>query len=361
MIRCAKMSERDPLNKAEADRTLLGVAPPQLESAPDSNLRSPVFVRSGTSSATDVEPPPLPRMALPSRPPRAGAGVQTASSAESSGDLRLDSGVLARSQRLLRLHPVLWMVVAPVTLALAVIGLVSAVTPAPPPKPARVAAVSGAAPARTSAERAPAVETRLPTVAELEARPLESLSSRELLRVAEGKSARRLNDAKAFREKLAGSPELIADKAAQVELLRLASDNETAHEALAAMASVNSPVGADLLYEVWTGTPQHNEITELARALVYSLNVRPRASAALGVALELRAAQSCEQYQAALPKALKEGDRRSLVSLTKLVSKRGCGSKKNEDCFACLRGDADELKATLSAAKSRRAPAYPAP
>ena len=42
--------------------------------------------------------------------------------------------------------------------------------------------------------------------------------------------------------------------------------------------------------------------------------------------------------------------------LTKLNVKRGCGAKKNEDCYPCLREKKDELSATINAAKSRRPP-----
>src|SRR5258706_12382748 len=70
------MSERVPAQRGElqsqADRTLLGVPAPRVETSTEGPMRSPVFVRSGTSVA-DVEPPPVPRMALPSRPPRASA------------------------------------------------------------------------------------------------------------------------------------------------------------------------------------------------------------------------------------------------------------------------------------------------
>ena len=69
-------------------------------------------------------------------------------------------------------------------------------------------------------------------------------------------------------------------------------------------------------------------------------------------------AETCEQYQAILPKALTDGDRRTLHLLTKLNAKRGCGPKKADDCFACLRDKSDELTATINAVKSRRAPSF---
>ncbi len=112
---------------------------------------------------------------------------------------------------------------------------------------------------------------------------------------------------------------------------------------------------------MWTRTSERSDSTDLARALVYSADVRSKASPALAVALELRVAESCQQYKAILPQALKDGDRRSAHLLTKLNGKHGCGPKKNDDCYACLREPSDELKATVNAAKSRRAPEYGAP
>jgi hypothetical protein len=100
------------------------------------------------------------------------------------------------------------------------------------------------------------------------------------------------------------------------------------------------------------------DTTELARSLLYSPEVRPQASPALAVALDLRLAESCEQYQAVLPNALKDGDRRALHLLAKLTPKHGCGAKKRDDCYACLRAKSDELSATINAVKSRRAPTF---
>jgi hypothetical protein len=359
------MAERDPSKNAEpqsqADRTLLGVAPPRLESLPDSALRSPVFVRSGTS-VTDVEPPPLPRMALPDRSARPSAGeTDSATGAGSSADWSASDGVLARSLRVARLHPALWMVLAPAVIALLAIAVAVATTPARKPRVTRSAAEPTAPARETPGAAELAAEKQLPTLAELEAKPAASLSASEILRLAEGKSQRRLTDAQALRGRVESNPALLADKPVQAELLRLMRDSDTAPEALAALSAVRSPLGADLLYEVWTSTPIHSESTELARALAFSADVRPRASAALSVALDLRAAQSCEQYQAILPSALKDGDRRSLAPLSKLANKRGCGPKKTDDCYACLRSQPDELTATINAVKSRRAPAYPSP
>jgi hypothetical protein len=203
----------------------------------------------------------------------------------------------------------------------------------------------------------PAVEKIRPdALAALETKPLESLSAGELLKLAAARSERRLETAQALRKKVEAEPAFAKDKAVQGELLKQAADAETAREALATMAALDGSLGAELLYEVWTGTAARNDATELARALLYSTDVRPKAAPALAVALELRQAETCEQFQVALPKALKDGDRRSLHLLVKLGSKRGCGPKKSQDCFACLRAAPDELTATINAVKSRRSP-----
>ena len=277
----------------------------------------------------------------------------------------IDDGVadrgLGRYLSSVRARPVLWMVAAPVALASLAVGVTLALTPARVAKPVRPEATAPAAPRTRPPSEAPSATQRQASVEELEARPAESLSASELLRVADGRAERRRAAARALGEKLERDPALAADKATQAELLRLARDVETAREALGVLAHLKTPLAADLLYDVWTGTPGRSEATELSRALLYSPDVRPHASPALAAALELRAAQTCEAVKRALPQALKDGDRRALAPLSKLAAKRGCGPKKNEDCYACLRAEPDELTATINATKSRRPPAYAAP
>lgn len=315
-------------------------------------------MRAGTSEA-DVEPPPLPRMALPSRPPPPLPGATDPSSLARSASVdEISEGGVDRYLRLARAHPALWMVLAPVVLASVVIAVALALAPAPSAKPSGNSAPAATAPDRASPQSAPVIEQRQASLTELEARPPESLSANELIRVADGRAERKLSDARALGEKLEREPALAADKATQAELLRSARDSETSRVTLAALARLGTPLGADLLYEVWTGTTVRTDATELARALVNSQEVRQHASPALLVALDLRSAESCDTVKSVLPRALKDGDRRSLSQLGKLGNRRGCGPKKSEDCYACLREKPDELTATVNAAKSRRPPAF---
>jgi hypothetical protein len=360
------MSEGSDSGEPKVNGTLLGVPAPRVDSSADSAARRPVFVRSGTSVA-DVEPPPVPPMALPGRPPGVELTFEQPAQrpaselppAFSQAEAEATQGNRpSRIAVVARRYPALWMVAAPALLAVGVVaGVAATSTKKTTPPPVAVAPSSSLGAGGSAPRPPPAVEKpRADALAALETKPLESLSASELLKLAEGRSERRLETAQALRKRLEREPGLARDKAVQAELLKHAADAETAREALAALAALDGSFGPDLLYEVWTGTSARNDATELARALLYSTDVRPKASPSLAVALELRQAETCEQFQSALPKALKDGDRRSLHLLAKLGNKRGCGPKKSQDCYPCLRGAPDELTATINAVKSRRAP-----
>jgi len=358
------MSEDDRLPdgtpRSASDQTLLGVAPPPLESTADSPLRSPVFVRAGTSVA-DAEPPQVPRMALPSRPPLTAAADSDAAMQLRVGPngARAAASRFERARGYLLRHPALWMLLAPALISLFAIALLRALSPQHPRE--LVPSAPGESSAAQHHGSAVPEATTAEALAKLEGRPAESLNARELALLADAHSEGLRASAKALRSKVEANPALGNNPALQSELLRLADDPRSSVDALAALAALEKPSAADLLYEVWTRTSVRSDATDLARALLYSSDVRPKASPALAVALELRAAESCEQYKAILPKALRDGDRRASQLLAKLNGKRGCGPKKSEDCYACLREQGDELKATISAVKSRRPPEYSVP
>ena len=336
---------------------MLGVAPPRLESSAQSPLRSPVFVRSGTSVA-DVEPLPVPPMALPSRPPAGSSGADAVQQSGAPSSTPPD-GQLAGARSYLGSHPALWMLVAPALLAISTVALLRATAVHHGAKLVQATALpSSVVPQNAAASR---TEASAEELTKLEQRPPESLNARELSVLADARAEALRRAAKALRAKVEANPALAKDPALQTELMRLADDARTSSDALSAMVASEAPIGADLLYEVWTRTPVRTDATDLARALVYSTDVRPKASPALSVALDLRAAESCEQYKAIMPRALKDGDRRSAHLLLKLTSKHGCGPTKRADCYACLREPGDELKATINAVKSRRPPDYSAP
>jgi hypothetical protein len=315
-----------------------GVAPPE----------APVAVPTSVSL-----PPPAPA------PGSAGLRSQLALT-----QARVIAAIPPRWITVARQHPVLWMAVAPIAVASLFVLVLLAFEPpraALPPRadasPAAAAAVPEAAPPQASA--AAVDKPAEASWAELESKPPGTLSVTELLRLNAGRAERKRREVEALSQKLRDQADLVKDEALQAQLLRSAADPDTADTALAVMAQARSTVGPDLLYQVWTNPTVASGTAELARSLLYSREVRPNASPALSAALQLRAADSCEAIKAALPQASSDADRRSLASLGKLNLRRGCGAKKNEDCYPCLRADMKQVVGAINAAKRRPSPAYP--
>ena len=344
-------------------------------------------------------PPAAPIPARSSMPatatPLAGAGLEASVAAARSaatlvrprpsfGPQPLPSfaGALAQRVRFAGGEVPLWSLVTPLVLlvALGAAFAAAAVTsPADPgaalkvvPEPSASAAVAAPAPlppapvvsaASATSDEKPKVLTLLERVSlgedsavkDLSARPAADLRVNEALALSLGRSAQNARAARALRERIEHDPGLIKDAEVLAQLRRYSDDPETARDALAAMASVPSPISADLIYEVWTGTVARSTTTDLARSLIYGKDVRAKASKALAVALDLRDADSCEKSRDLLARATGEGDRRSFQSLSKMTRKYGCGPGKRQDCYACLR-DGKDLEEALKAVKSRREP-----
>jgi hypothetical protein len=115
------------------------------------------------------------------------------------------------------------------------------------------------------------------------------------------------------------------------------------------------------LYDVWIGTRERTETTALASELVYSEEVKKKASPALAVVLELRQEENCEKVIELLPRAREHADRRAIGQLKKLQLRRGCGDDELDDCYPCLRTldfeqGAVGVKTVLTAARRRLAP-----
>ncbi len=353
---------------------MIGVAPPKLASEPGAIERKPVFVRTESIADEDLSPPaPAPAPADPagaspfafpevSHPesPLSAAGPPT------EPNPLLDAPPRAGSLRAALNVPVriagadlpLWSLLGPVLLLVIIVVVVAAVLIGSTSDQAKTAAAGSAAPAKASASAPPAPKAPpKPALAKLiEGRAPETLTVPELLQLDDARAEKERDAAEELRKRLGNEPEAAKDKAVLRDLQKYANNPETVREALAAMAAMAGPLGPDMLYEVWTGTQARNDTTELARALLHTRDVRSKASPALALALELRlAGEDCEKNKALLPRALKDGDKRSLHLLLKLQRKQGCGPKKKDDCFQCLRGNQD-LDSAISAVKARKAP-----
>jgi len=219
---------------------------------------------------------------------------------------------------------------------------------------------SSASPSATAAASAPGEPARVAPLSRAALQTLEKKNAKELgtdeaLSIVAAKKQYARDDVRALSARLSADPGLAKDPAVVSSLLAFSHEPETAQEALAAMARLPGPLSADLLYEVWTGTAERSDATELARTLLLGRDVRPKASPALSVALELREAESCEDSAKLLARATELGDKRSLAPVTRLFRKTGCGPGKRQDCYPCLR-EGDALKNALVAVKKRREP-----
>ncbi len=294
---------------------------------------------------------------VPPAPSGSDAFVSRAIAAEPLG-----SEPLPRWKLVARTHPVLWMVLAPLTLALLMVVVLVAVAPDQPaqaePSVAATSEAEAPAPVAAATDRSSEAVDPAAALTALEEKPYDALTVTELFTLHEGRSLRDRETARAFTRKLQAEPSLIKANGAQQQLLKWAAGGDTAREALAAMSVAEAPYGADLLYEVWVSRVVRPEVAELAGALLLRSELRAKASPPLGAALELRAAPSCEAALSALPQVERDGDRRSLQPLAKLSARRGCGPKKNQDCFACLRAHQKQVTAAANAVKARKAPSF---
>jgi hypothetical protein len=394
--------------KGRAEGTLLGVAPPQAHAPTLPLARSPIVVHSGVarphsapaepvaSPPRESRPPealpiPLARRVRPAPPnlpaepsrvtaakaaltevevpvradqipsfnPHVGAPVIIVPEHEIRVDVEAPSfgQALKNRVRFAGIALPLWRVLAP-AIGLLVLGAASvAAVGTWRLQVMRSAVAHRALPSVPSSTRAtaPAASLMPPIEPARTATPGEALSADEVLTLAMADLERRRQSAKMFRETIAGDPSALRDKLVIADLRRLTADPQTALEGLATVAALPGSTSADLLYEIWTATPNRTDATELARALLYSRDVLRKASPALSVALELRLAETCQANLAILPLALQVGDRRSFPLLNKLKRKDGCGTHRRQDCFACLR-EGEELEAAITAVKGRRPP-----
>ncbi len=191
----------------------------------------------------------------------------------------------------------------------------------------------------------------------LDAKPTTARSAAEAAALVRGREVRRQGELKKLGEELLLQPQLEHDHHAWRTLHEFVRDPRTATDALAIIAKLPGPAGADLLYKVWTETRERTDASGLAQELVCGPDVRPKASQALSVALALRNAKECEEYKVLLPRAIEHGDRRSLRLLGRLLKKRGCGRKNLEDCYKCLR-EGKELTKAIQAVKRRDEPSF---
>ncbi len=223
---------------------------------------------------------------------------------------------------------------------------------------------SSATATTTGADPTPPTPAKLPlldrvkagdedAIAVLANRPGGQLTTEEALALAAGRSL--LKRTKADKVLKSAQSDKLADPEVYAAVLELARDPATYQKTQAALAKMKTSVAVRALYETWVGTRGTTDATKLARALVYTADVRKHASKPLAVALDLRELKGCPEALDVVKRATEHGDRRSLRLLGKLGRRRGCGPTKRQDCFACLRRP-DILSGAIRTVKRRPVP-----
>ena len=142
------------------------------------------------------------------------------------------------------------------------------------------------------------------------------------------------------------APKMATDKELGALVVRGADSKVPAQQdaAFALLADAMGSTGPDLLYELATSSAASKAAKSRAVTLTKRDDVRKLASPALRVALDLRDKSGCERASL-FSEAEASGDKRSLVYLTPLNARKGCGFLGMNDCFSCLGGRADLNKA----------------
>jgi hypothetical protein len=190
---------------------------------------------------------------------------------------------------------------------------------------------------------------------QIEGRPMDQRTLDEAMGLASSRVQIKRKEIGELKRKITLLPKLVSeDKSVLTRLKELANDRDVSVDTLAMFASLEGPLGPDLLYNV-ASSRTTTETTKLAEELSYAKEVRFKASEALGAVLDLKKTDKCEEAAKILERVKLRSDRRALVPLAKLSEKRGCGEKKTEDCWKCLR-EGDLLKDTQAEVKKRKAP-----
>lgn len=195
----------------------------------------------------------------------------------------------------------------------------------------------------------------------LEAKPRSKRTSAEALALARADNAAKREEILAMKRKIELVPKVAHDRATEKKIKEFARDSAVSNDILKMLASLPGPTGPDLLYMVW-GDRRSDDARDVAEELLYSSDVRAKASKALSAVLDLReitegeiTGAECEKVLPIVKRIEEHGDRRALVPMGKLFVKRGCGDNKLKDCWSCLR-DPDVLKPAVAKARSRAAP-----
>jgi serine/threonine-protein kinase len=223
-------------------------------------------------------------------------------------------------------------------LAVVVLAVVIVVVRRPASPEAKGPGAAAPADLKDTAPEVDLREARSKGVAALEALAAQYPKDGKIVRaliVALVAEKRKLDAMQAMTTLVARDPSAAEDEAL-LKAVRACAEDEGADDL--AFELMEGPLGArgtELLYDLGSSKVSARAAKSLAKP-----EIRER-SRAVAVALDLKAASSCDAKKALLPRLRDDGDKRSLPGLKALKSTSGCGFLRRGDCWPCMRQGSD--------------------
>jgi len=149
-------------------------------------------------------------------------------------------------------------------------------------------------------------------------------------------------------------PSALSDTKMLEDIRNIAVGSEAQDAAFNLLESGMGANGVDVLYQMahadWAS--EYPAAAARAQRALKREDVRAKATPQLALALDLRAASTCDAKKALLPKARELGDARALVVLRSYRPAKGCGFLGGRDCWPCMHRDGS-LKQTIQAIEDR--------
>jgi hypothetical protein len=197
-------------------------------------------------------------------------------------------------------------------------------------------------------------------LAKLEAKDEKKRAAAEVLAIHSARAVAKRKEIDELTRKMELVESFAFDKETKGRVREFAADREVGNYMLERLSAMKGSWGTDHLYDVWIKTTGKTESSELARELLSATDVRSKASPALSALLDLKELSSldapdCEKSKPILEKLKEKGDQRCLGTVMRMNVKTGCGEKKRDDCWACVRST-DLIKDAVGEAARRKAP-----
>ena len=111
--------------------------------------------------------------------------------------------------------------------------------------------------------------------------------------------------------------------------------------------------GADIAYDLVTTSNVRPWVQSRAETFLQSPAFDKVATPALRAIVKLRYSAGCDEKKSLLSDLKKDSDERALFELVPLQDKTGCGARKKDDCYPCMR-TSNDLDDTIAAVRTRK-------